>query len=194
VIGPLITAVGFALFAVPGIGGSFWTTYFPAVVVLGLGMALVIAPLTTTVMGAVPSHRVGVASGINNAVSRTAGLLAIAVLGLVVTAIFSTALDSHLASLHVAPAVRQAVYGQRARLAGIVIPPNAGPAARVAVKRAIDDSFLSGFRVAMLIAAGLALASALVAAIMIPGHAAKAVPAADRVPSERTAQGPAPAV
>jgi predicted MFS family arabinose efflux permease len=78
-VGPLITACGYAVLAVPGVGGSHWTTYFPPMIVLGFGMAISVAPLTTTVMSAVVPVRTGATSGINSAISQTAALLALAV-------------------------------------------------------------------------------------------------------------------
>src|SRR5712692_10318388 len=117
VAGPLIAAVGFALFARPGIGGSYWTTFFPAVLVLGLGMAISVAPLTTTVMNAVEQRYGGRASGISNAVSRIASLLAVAVFGALLNGVFQSALDRRLDRLAVAPAVRAQIEAQRSKLA-----------------------------------------------------------------------------
>lgn len=96
IIGPVIVAIGFVLFARQSITQSYWTSFFPAVAVLGLGMAITVAPLTTTVMGSVSQEQAGTASGINNAVSRTAGLLAIAVFGVVMLHAFSWDLQSRL--------------------------------------------------------------------------------------------------
>ncbi len=169
IVGPLIAACGFALFTVPGIGGSYWTTFFPAVVVLGLGMAISVAPLTTAVMGAVDVQRAGVASGVNNAVSRAAGLLAIAVLGIVILSVFESNLDSHLAGLHLAAVTQQMIEAQRTRLLGIVIPAGVSNSLHAALERAIAESFVAGFRVVMLIGAALAATSALSALLLIEG-------------------------
>jgi EmrB/QacA subfamily drug resistance transporter len=169
IIGPLIAAVGFALFAVPGIGGSYWTTYFPAVVVLGIGMAVSVAPLTTAVMGAVDPHYVGTASGVNNAVSRTAGLIAIAVFGIVVLAVFSSSLASHLSILPIPSGVHQALIEQQNKLVGIEIPAGVSPATHAAIQQAIAESFITSFRVIMLIASALALCSSLSSLLLIEG-------------------------
>jgi EmrB/QacA subfamily drug resistance transporter len=79
-LGPLIVAAGTALFARVEPGTSYWETAFPAAIVLGAGLALTVAPLTATVLAAVDDDHAGVASAVNNAVARIAGLLAIAVL------------------------------------------------------------------------------------------------------------------
>jgi len=174
VIGPLITAVGFALFAVPGITNgpsSYWTTFFLAVVVMGLGMSITVAPLTTAVMGAVEQRHAGVASGINNAVSRLAGVLAIAILGIVMLGTFNRHLVPNLAQINVSPEIQQELKAQRIMLAAIEVPAKIDTATREAIRRSIDESFIAGFRLVMLIASGLALASAATACLVIRSRA-----------------------
>jgi EmrB/QacA subfamily drug resistance transporter len=160
IIGPLIAAVGFALFAVPPMGHSYWAMFFPAVITLGLGLAIAVAPLTTTVMGAVPQSRVGVGSGINNAVSRVASLLAVAVLGLLLSTSFNHSLDQRLDSLRLPPAVREKIDSQKPQLAAI---QSDNPAIRAAVAAA----FLDGYRRVQWLAAALAVLSAITAALLI---------------------------
>lgn len=166
-IGPVIAAMGFALFAIPGIGGSYWMTFFPAVVVLGLGMAITVAPLTTTVMDAVKARQAGVASGINNAVARTAGLLSIAILSIVILRAFNLSLDRRLAVLKLPPGLQQALESQRIKLAGAEVPAGVSQELTATIKRAIAESFVDGFRLIILIAVVLALLSALIAAVML---------------------------
>jgi EmrB/QacA subfamily drug resistance transporter len=166
-VGPTIAAAGFALFAVPGVSGNYWTSFFPAVLVLGLGMAITVAPLTTTVMGSVGEEQAGVASGINNAVSRTAGLLAIAVLGVVILHAFSHELGGRLSELGIDEQLKSSIYEQRVKLAGLPVPESLDFATRTAVKQAVAGSYVFGFRVIMLLSAALALASAVASWLLI---------------------------
>jgi EmrB/QacA subfamily drug resistance transporter len=167
VIGPAIAAIGFALMARPGVGGSYWATFFPAVIVLGLGMAICVAPLTTVVMNAVNVRYVGAASGMNNAVSRIASLLAIAGLGIVMLNQFNYSLDRGIASLPLSIDAQQFLNTQRINLAAASIPPGLSNEVQVALRSAIAVAFVDGFRLVMEIAVGLAIASSITAALMI---------------------------
>ena len=172
VVGPVIAAVGYLLFVMSGIGGNYWTKFFPPVVVLGLGMAITVAPLTTTVMSSIAQDRAGIASGVNNAVARTASLIAIAVLGVVMLHMFAGNLDRKLIAANLPASVAQSVQIQSTKLAAIDIPKNLNPGTRQLIRRAIDESFVSGFRSVMVIGAMLAVASAVTALFWIGPDAA----------------------
>jgi predicted MFS family arabinose efflux permease len=169
VVGPALAGIGFVLLAVPGVDGSYWVTFFPGVLVLGLGMAVTVAPLTTVVMSSVGQQAAGAASGVNNAVSRVAALLAIALLGIVMAHAFNRALEQRLAALTLSPEAVHAVESQRDKLAGIELPPDIEPRARGALQHAIGESFVYGFRVVMILGAALSFASAGLALVRISG-------------------------
>jgi hypothetical protein len=135
-------------------------------------MAIVIAPLTTAVMNAVETHRSGIASGVNNAVTRAASLLAIAILGLVMVGVFDTSLDTRLTSLRVAPTTRSSIDAQRSKLVATPLPPGISLSQRAQLQRALKESFVAGFRVVMLVSAALTLCSALISAWLIEGKKA----------------------
>jgi MFS family permease len=167
-IGPLIVAVGFVLFALPSVGSSYWRSFFPALVVLGFGMAVTVAPLTTVVMNSVDQNRVGAASGINNAVARVAAVLAVAVFGIVMVKAFASHLNHSLGQLSLPPGMLQKLRSDEIRLAGLQVPASLDPNARTAIREMIRDAFVFGFRIVVLICAGLSSASAAIAWLMIP--------------------------
>jgi len=161
VIGPLIVAAGFLLFMLPAVGGSYWKDFFGPFLVLGFGMAITVAPLTTVVMNSVGADRAGAASGINNAVARIAGLLAIAVFGIVLVNAFGSRLERDLSRVTVPQTVKADLLANRVRLAALNIPPQVGHAEVNEIHRAVSDSFIFAFRLVMLICALLAVASSL---------------------------------
>lgn len=167
VAGPLVAAAGLVLLAVPGVGGSYWTGFFPAILVLGLGMTISVAPLTTVVMNAAGERRAGIASAINNAASRVAGLVAVAALGVVALAVFGAALGDRLAAAGVPDEVRRQVLAARSDLAATAPPAGLAEPLRRQVERAVDEGFVAAFRWAMALAAAAAAASAAAAALWI---------------------------
>lgn len=152
-VGSLVAGVGFALAGRPGIGGSYWTTFFPAVTVLGIGMAISVAPLTTAVMNSVPVNESGVASGFNNAISRLASLLSVAIFGLILMMAFRHNLGHRLDQFGVPPSERQRIQAQESRLAAV---QTKDPRARLAV----EEAFVYGFHRIIWLAVALSLASA----------------------------------
>jgi EmrB/QacA subfamily drug resistance transporter len=168
VIGPLIAAAGFVLFAVPDVGVNYWKEFFPAFVVLGLGMAISVAPLTTVVMSSVDQNRSGAASGTNNAVARIAGVLSVALVGIVMVKLFSFSLNRSLSSGSFPPGVLQYVRSNASRLAGLELPSGLALATAALIRHSISQAFVFGFRILMLTCAALSAASAAVAALMIP--------------------------
>jgi hypothetical protein len=168
IFGPLVAASGFALLAVPSVNGNYWESFFPGVVVLGLGMAITVAPLTTVVMDAVAEDHAGNASGINNAVARVASVLAIAVFGIVMVKAFGWHLVRSLAHYSLPTQVLAEIQSREINLAAMQPPDGLNPDLRAAVARSIDSAFVYGFRVVMWLCAALSLASSAVARLMIP--------------------------
>jgi len=167
ITGPLIVALGFALFAVPSVGESYWKSFFLAVVVLGFGTAVTVAPLTTVVMNSVNQNRVGSASGINNAVARIAGVLAIATFGIVMVKVFGSELNHSLAHLSLSPAILRELHADEIKLAGLQVPLGLSLSTSAAIRESVKEAFVFGFRIVMLACAGLSLASSAVAWLTI---------------------------
>jgi EmrB/QacA subfamily drug resistance transporter len=183
IIGPLIAATGFILFAIPGTEGSYWTTFFPAIVVLGFGMSFVIAPLTTTALNSVEGRHSGLASGVNNAVSRSAGLLAIPILGIFVFLTFSAALDARASELDLSVQARQQLESEKVNLGAAKVPQSVDDETAASVEDAVAESFVAGLRVAMVAAAVLALASAAASALIIAGKGSERRTELEEVPA-----------
>lgn len=166
IVGPLFVATGMLLLTFAGKQVNYFTDFFPGLVLFGLGMSLVIAPLTKSAL-AVDHTLSGAASGVNNAVSRVAALFAIALLGAIVVSVFSTSLTKALETSSLSQPAREQILAQKNNLAEIVIPDTFSVAQKGETKTAIEDAFLAGYRWAIGIGALLALISSIVAMITI---------------------------
>ena len=178
VAGALLAGAGFVGLAIPGIGGSYWTTYFPAAILLGLGGACFVAPLTTIVFDAVATEKSGVASGVNNAVARLAGLLAVAGLGIILAGVFNAGFEARMARHHLSPQTMQIVTGDRAKLYAGSVPADIPATDRPEVTKAIHEEYLAGVRAVMIAAACICGLAALIALVAIDGKPLVPKPAA----------------
>jgi len=162
-VGPAVAALGLALFSVLS-GDSYWIAYFAPMVVLAIGMGITVAPLTTTVMTAAGRTHAGVASGVNNAVARIGGLVAIAVLGVILSRSFEARVTPKLASISLSAGARTDIERELPKMAGMKIDsiPSVSASERDQVRSAVDTSFVGSYRVVMLLVAGLAAAAALI--------------------------------
>lgn len=168
VAGAVLAGAAFIAFAIPGLGGSYWTTYFPAVLLLGAGGVLFIAPLTTAVFDASDPERSGIASAINNAVSRVAGLLALALFGIALAAAFDRAFERQLAAAPVTGETRGIAAAERGRFVAGSVPADVPARDRPAVEMAIRNGFIGGFRAVMLLSAFASFGAAALAFFALP--------------------------
>lgn len=174
IVGPALAGLGFLLLALPGQTAGpaqFWTTFFPGIAVFGIGMGITVAPLTTTVMSALPVHYSGTASGVNNAVSRVAGVIAIAILGALALSLFQTNLASRSAALNLPAPLQQTLLAGANRLGDTPVPPGLSTAEARSVQAAIQQSFIATYRIVLGICAALAWISSLMSAWFIGGLA-----------------------
>jgi EmrB/QacA subfamily drug resistance transporter len=162
-LGPVVCGIGLLLFTRLEPDSGFWTGVLPAVLVFGLGLSATVAPLTDTVMSAVSDRHSGIAAAFNNVVSRVAGLLAVAGLGIVLTATFSTSLDRRTRDLSLSESDAQTLARIAEEPTGSLdvaqLPPEAG--------RAVQRAFTDGFRRVMIATAIMAFAGGGISALMI---------------------------
>ena len=185
-VGPLLAGAGLLLLMRVDAGADYWTGVLPALIPFSVGLAMTVAPLTATVLDSVPERRAGIASGVNNAVSRVAGLLAIAVLGAVISAQFASSVDAGSAGQGLSPAAIEAIEGAKdspfagAELVGVPAPERDATAS-IATAGAVD-----GFRLGIGIAGLLAISGGIVSAFGIRNP-----PRSEPEPARETAPAPA---
>ena len=174
IAGPAIAGVGFILlsFVQQTNGASeYWSTFFPGIIVFGFGMSLTVAPLTATVMGSVPDHSSGIASGINNAITRIANVFANAIFGVLAVVFFSSALQTQISEINLNSKEKQMVIAQAVNLGNAKAPASINN--KAGVQKAYQSSFIHVYQNVMRISACLAFAGALITVFFIKDNAVK---------------------
>lgn len=169
IVGPVITAVGYYALSLPEYSTDFWTSFFPGLMITGIGMAITVSPLTTAVMNSVENHQTGIASGVNNSVSRLSGMLAVAILGLIAVQVFSTELMSNFDSVQLSQDLKESVQNQSIKLAGISLADTIPLQQKVLAREIINDSFIASFQLLMKISAVITLIGAAVSWVTLKG-------------------------
>jgi EmrB/QacA subfamily drug resistance transporter len=185
--GPIVGGLGLLLMLRVDADAEYLADVLPAILVFGLGLAATVAPLTATVLDSVEERRVGIASGVNNGVSRVAGLLAIAVLGAVISAHFGAALDDNLGAAPLSAQATKAVDDAKAQ--PLAVPGAAGltPAEASRVRSASADASTSAFHLGVLIAALLMILGGIASGFGIQDPR----PKVDPISEEQTSRQPA---
>lgn len=166
IVSPLLVAASFVMFTIPGANANFWTTFFPAEILFGFGMAGLIAPLTKSAL-AVPPEFSGTASGANNAISRIAGVMAIAIIGAITISIFQASFFKSIEKLNVDNETKQELIRRSDKMSGITLPESMTQNDKATINSAIESSFVSGFRWSMIVMAMLALCGSIVSYLTI---------------------------
>ena len=166
-VGPIVGGIGFLLLTRIDANANYLTEVLPGVLVFGLGLSATVAPLTATALNSVAEHRVGVASGINNAVARIAGVLAIAILGALIAGQFGSTVDERVAAANLSPGAQQEIA--KAKDNPLQRPDTAGlpPAQAAEVESATAAGAEDGFDLAMMVAGGLMIVGGVVAGIFL---------------------------
>lgn len=167
-VGPAITAIGFFALAIPGTNADFVTGFLPGIVIVGIGMTVSVAPLTTVVMSSVDRQRTGIASGVNNTAARLAGVFAVAVLTAIAIATFTRDVEDRLRAQALPDALVEQLVGQAAALAELEAPADASPETRARVDTSVAQAYVRTFRLLVALCGILALGSGLIAWFFLP--------------------------
>lgn len=170
IIGPIITGAGFYAFSTYGITpgpGAYWNTFFFSFLLLGIGMGITVAPLTTAVMGAISEDMAGIASGINNTVARAAGVLAIALMGAMVLFSFKNSIEKEINIMDISNVMRNEIMFESSKFAAAVVPDGLSVKNKAIVKTLFNKSFIGAFNKVVYVASILCLLGGIMAFILI---------------------------